>query len=102
VLPGVGGLWLLFVLGSSAYLLHREFYANAIRRLWCSGDCPHQIHPPASVLGAGLGVLALGLFTAMIAVPNAGRLRWARWGMLAGLVAASWSAETMLFAPFFG
>lgn len=102
LLPAVGAAWLLFVVGSAAYLLHQQFYANAASQMWCyAGNCQRQIQPPGSVPGLVLGVLAVGLLVAMVVVPNRNRLRWARWGMLAGLVAASWGAETMLFAPFF-
>jgi hypothetical protein len=103
LLPAVGAAWLLFVAGSAGYLLHRQFYANRASQMWCSaGNCQRQIQPPGSVPGLILGVLAVGLLVAMIVVRNRNRLRWARWGMFAGLVAASWGAETMLFAPFFG
>jgi hypothetical protein len=41
------------------------------------------------------------MFAALFVVPHRGSLRVARVGMLAALIAASWGAEALLFAPFF-
>jgi hypothetical protein len=103
LLPALGACWLLFVAGTAAYLLHLEFYANSAKQLWCSAaaGCTGLVRPPDSVLGIVLAVVALGLLGALIVVPHRGRLRLARVAMLAALIAASWGAEALLFAPFF-
>jgi hypothetical protein len=46
-------------------------------------------------------VVAIAMFAALFVVPHRGSLRVARAGMLAALIAASWGAEALLFAPFF-
>jgi hypothetical protein len=48
-----------------------------------------------------LAVVAVALFAALLTVPHRGSLRVARMAALAGLVAASWGAEALLFSPFF-
>jgi hypothetical protein len=103
LLPVLGGSWLLFVAGTSAYFLHLEFYADTANQLWCDAgaSCTGLVRPPGSVIGVVLAVVALGLFAALIVVPHRGRLRMARVAMLAVLIAASWGAEALLFAPFF-
>jgi hypothetical protein len=102
LLPVLGGCWLLFVAGTSAYLLHLEFYANTAKQLWCGAPtCTGLVRPPDSVIGVVLAVVALGLFAALIVVPHRGGLRIARVAMLTVLIAASWGAEALLFHPFF-
>lgn len=102
LLPVLGGGWLLFVAGTSAYLLHREFYADRARQLWCgAARCAGLVRPPDDVVGVLLAVVAVALFAALLIVPHRGSLRIARMAMLAGLVAASWGAEVLLFSPFF-
>jgi|ERR1700691_4509798 hypothetical protein len=102
LLPVLGGVWLLFIAGTSAYFLHLEFYADTAKQLWCgAASCTGLVHPPDSVIGVVLVVVALGLLAALIVVPHRGRLRMARVAMLAVLIAASWGAEALLFAPFF-
>lgn len=102
LLPAGGGVWLLFVAGTSAYLLHREFYADRAKQLWCgAARCSGLVQPPDDVFGVLLAVVAVALFAALFVVPHRGSLRIARMAMLAGLVAASWGAEALLFAPFF-
>lgn len=100
--PVFGGCWLLFIAGTSVYLLRREFYANGAKQLWCgAGSCTGLVRPPDDIYGVLLAVIAIGLFAALFAVPHRGSLRVARTAILAGLVAASWGAESLLFAPFF-
>lgn len=102
LLPVLGGGWLLFVGGTSAYLLHREFYADQSRQLWCgTAICAGLVRPPHDVVGVLLAVVAVALFVGLFVVPHRGSLRLARTAMLAALIAASWSAETLLLAPFF-
>lgn len=102
LLPVLGGGWLLFTVGTSTYLLRREFYADRAKQLWCgSGGCSGLVRPPDDVFGVLLAVVAVALFAALFVVPHRGSLRIARIAMLAGLVAASWGAEALLFAPFF-
>lgn len=101
MMPAAGGAWLLFSLGTSAYLLRREFHADTVRQLWCRASCTGLVHPPGSIPGVLLGVAAVALFAALVFVPHRGRLRVARTVMLAALIAASWGAEALLFAPFF-
>ena len=102
LLPVLGGGWLLFVAGTAAYLLHREFYADQAKQLWCGAAvCSGLVRPPDDVFGVLLTVAAIALFAALFVVPHRGSLRIARIVILAGLVAASWGAEALLFAPFF-
>ncbi|HEY2268217.1 MAG TPA: hypothetical protein VGI96_36760 [Streptosporangiaceae bacterium] len=98
----IGGGWLLFVAATSAYLLHREFYADRASQFWCGTTrCAGLVRPPDDVFGVLLAVVAIAMFAALFVVPNRGSLRVARVGMLAALIAASWGAEALLFAPFF-
>ena len=86
----------------AAYLLHREFYADQAKQLWCgAAACSGLVRPPDDVFGVLLAVAAIALFAALFVVPHRGSLRIARIVILAGLVAASWGAEALLFAPFF-
>ena len=102
LLPVIGGGWLLFVAATSAYLLHREFYADRASQFWCGANrCAGLVRPPDDVFGVLLAVVAIAMFAALFVVPNRGSLRVARAGMLAALIAASWGAEALLFAPFF-
>ena len=102
LLPAIGGGWLLFIAGTSAYLLHREFYANQAKQFWCgAATCTGLVRPPDDIFGVLLAVAAIALFAALFVVPHRGSLRIARLAMLGGLIAASWGAEALLFAPFF-
>lgn len=102
LLPVIGGAWLLFVAATSAYLLHLEFYANGASQLWCGATrCAGLVRPPDDVFGILLAVVAIAMFAALFIVPHRGSLRVARAAMLAALIAASWGAEALLFAPFF-
>lgn len=102
-LPVLGAVWLLFIAGTAAYLLHLEFYANTAKQLWCSaaGGCTGLVRAPDSVLGVVLAVVAVAALAALIATPHRGWLRVARLALLIALIAASWAAEALLFTPFF-
>lgn len=102
LLPVLGGGWLLYIAGTSAYLLHREFYANRADQLWCgAGRCAGLVRPPDDVYGVLLAGVAIAFLAALFVLPHRGSLRIARVAVLGGLVAASWGAEVLLFAPFF-